>query len=163
MARSGFNTCVRTGEWTPAKALPECETMVAEKSVATRPITMAASLSSDGLFAYGKANLEPQGIYGLDAFVVQLKGKQVQKITVIGHTDRLGSAAGNRTLSEKRAAAVKNFLVSKGVNQNVIQTSGVGSAQPKTTAVQCNGVAQGASLIACLAPDRRVDIQVSYR
>jgi OOP family OmpA-OmpF porin len=66
-------------------------------------------------------------------------------------------------LSEKRAAAVKTYLASKGVDGKVIQTYGVGSSQPKTKADQCKGDAKNAETVACLSADRRVEIQVTYQ
>jgi len=75
---------------------------------------------------------------------------------VTGHTDRLGSDGYNQKLSERRADAVRNYLVSKGVPKDRIETIGMGEKQP---VVQCDQKSMKA-LIECLQPNRRVDVQV---
>jgi OmpA-OmpF porin, OOP family len=83
----------------------------------------------------------------------------VQKLEVVlvtGYTDRLGSDAYNQKLSEHRANAVRNYLVSKGVERSKIETIGMGKKQP---VVQCDQKEMKA-LINCLQPNRRVDVQV---
>jgi OOP family OmpA-OmpF porin len=160
LVRGGFNSCIRNADWTPAKALAECE---GGKAPAPAPMVMNTSVSSDGLFMFGKADLQPKGTGALNDLAAKLKGKKVSKLTVTGHADRLGNEAGNKVLSEKRAAAVKTYLVSKGVDGKAIQTFGVGSSQPKTKADQCKGDEKSAEAVACLAADRRVEIQVTYQ
>lgn len=167
--RSGSGTCLRSGSWAPAIAIPECEGTVAavapaaaKAATAPTPASSTTSLASENLFAFGQSKLQAAVVADLDALATQLKGQKVQKITVTGHTDRLGSAALNKSLAQKRAAAVKKYLVSKGISKSLIQAEGVGSAQPKTTAAECTGTAASPKLIACLARDRRVEIKVSY-
>ena len=74
-----------------------------------------------------------------------------------GHTDRIGTVAYNDRLSMRRAQAVKAYLVSKGVPADRIYTEGKGKRNPVTTG--CNQKNRKA-LIACLAPDRRVEVEV---
>ena len=155
LVKSGSGECVRTARWTPELAMPVCEGTVA--------LAMTTALSSDGLFAFGQSKLQSKVVADLDALVGKLKDKKVAKIAVTGHTDRLGSAAINTMLGKKRADTVKGYLVSKGVDKSLIQTDGVGSSQPKTTASQCVGEVANAKLVACLAPDRRVDLKVTFR
>lgn len=155
LIKSGFGECVRAVDWTPADALAECEGKVA-------PSASTLSLSSDGLFAFGKAQLLPAGTEALKSLADRLSGRHLVKLTVTGHSDRLGSAATNKTLSQRRAQAVKTYLSSQGIAASVIDTAGAGSSQPKTTAEQCPGKQRNAELIACLAPDRRVDIEVIH-
>jgi len=73
-----------------------------------------------------------------------------------GHADRLGSETYNQKLSERRADAVRDYLVAKGVPREKIETLGVGEKQP---VVQCDQKALKA-LIECLQPNRRVEVQV---
>ena len=80
-------------------------------------------------------------------------------IIAVGHTDRFGSDAYNQKLSEKRAAAVKAYLVSKGIEANRIYTEGKGKKNPVTKPDQCPGP-KSKKTIACLQPDRRVDIEL---
>ena len=80
-------------------------------------------------------------------------------ILVVGHTDRIGSDSYNQKLSERRAAAVKTYLVSKGIEANRVYTEGKGEKQP-VTGDKCKGNAPTKALIQCLQPDRRADIEV---
>ena len=102
--------------------------------------------------------LKPEGKAAIDSQVVG-KLAQVQKLEVVlvtGHTDRLGSDAYNQKLSVKRADAVRDYLVGKGVDKAKIETLGLGEKQP---VVQCEQKNRK-ELIACLAPNRRVEVQV---
>jgi OOP family OmpA-OmpF porin len=80
---------------------------------------------------------------------------QIGAITVTGHTDRLGSDQYNQRLSQRRADAVKKYLVSKGVATNRVNAVGKGEKEP---VVQCNEKARPA-LIKCLEPNRRVVVE----
>ena len=73
-----------------------------------------------------------------------------------GHTDRLGSQAYNEKLSLARADAVRDYLISKGVPKDKIEAIGMGEKQP---VVQCDQKNRK-ELIACLQPNRRVDVEV---
>lgn len=120
-------------------------------------------LNEDVLFAYAKADLKEEGRQALDNLVASLvKINPTQSaIIVVGHTDRIGSDSYNQKLSEHRANTVMKYLVSKGVPANLISARGVGKAQP-VTGTKCNAL-RGAELKACLAPDRRVEIEVKAR
>ena len=116
------------------------------------------TLDSKVLFDFDKADLKPEGKAAIDSQIVG-KIAQVQKLEVVlvtGHTDRLGSEAYNQKLSERRANAVRDYLVSKGVDKAKIETIGMGEKQP---VVQCDQKDRKA-LIECLAPNRRVEVQV---
>jgi OmpA-OmpF porin, OOP family len=120
-------------------------------------------LNEDVLFAYAKADLKEDGRQALDNLLTNLvKIKPTESaIVVIGHTDRIGSDSYNQKLSERRAQTVLNYLVKKGVPAEIISARGMGKAQP-VTGTKCNAL-RGASLKACLAPDRRVEIEVKAR
>ncbi len=79
---------------------------------------------------------------------------------VVGYTDRIGSDAYNQKLSEARARTVADFLVGKGLAASKVAIEGRGEANP-VTGTQCDGVKGKNQLIACLAPDRRVEVRVS--
>jgi len=81
----------------------------------------------------------------------------VEQIKIVGHADATGKAEANRRLSEARARSVKSYLVAKGVKPSVIITSGVGDTQPL---VQCDMKQPKDKLVECLAPNRRVEIEV---
>jgi OOP family OmpA-OmpF porin len=120
------------------------------------------SFSADTLFSFDRSELGPQGKVALDQFARELAGMQFDAITVEGHTDRLGSQAYNQKLSMRRAEAVKNYLVSPGgVDAGRISAVGKSESQPVTKAEDCRGTKPNPKLIACLQPDRRVDVEVS--
>jgi OmpA-OmpF porin, OOP family len=79
-------------------------------------------------------------------------------VLVTGHTDPIGSQAYNQKLSERRADAVRDYLVSKGVPKDKIETLGMGKTQP-IPGVVCNQ-ANLKEKIACFAPLRRVEVEV---
>ena len=81
--------------------------------------------------------------------------QKLEVVLVTGHTDRIGTEAYNQKLSERRADAVRDYLVSKGVDKAKIETIGLGEKQP---VVQCDQKNLKA-LIECLQPNRRVEVQ----
>lgn len=107
-------------------------------------------MSGDALFDTGRANLKPAAQAALDDLVNKLRGVKLEVIVVVGHTDNTGSAALNDRLSLRRAEAVKQYLVGKGIEANRIYTEGKGSRQP----VADNKTAQGRQ------QNRRVEIEV---
>ncbi|MCX7171240.1 MAG: OmpA family protein [Proteobacteria bacterium] len=125
------------------------------------PMPVKVSFSADSLFGFDKSTVSPEGNQHLDKFAADLKGTSYEVITVTGHTDRIGSQAYNMKLSERRAAAVKVYLVeSAGIPADKIAAKGVGEAQPVTKSGECVGTKATKKLIACLQPDRRVDVEV---
>jgi OOP family OmpA-OmpF porin len=128
--------------------------------VAQKPMPQKISFSGDALFAFDKSVLKPEGRVLLDGLVKQLSGATYDNIQATGHTDRFGSNAYNQKLSERRANAVKDYLASKDVMASRIDAQGKGETQPVTKAGDCKG-AKSAKVIACLQPDRRVDIEMT--
>jgi len=128
--------------------------------VAQKPMPQKISFSGDALFAFDKSMLKPEGRVLLDGLVTQLSGATYDNIQATGHTDRFGSSAYNQKLSERRANAVKDYLASKDVMASRIDAQGKGETQPVTKAGDCKG-AKSAKVIACLQPDRRVDIEMT--
>jgi OOP family OmpA-OmpF porin len=124
------------------------------------PASFNQTLSGDALFAFGKSgidDLSTQGRAELDGLASRVLAlPAIEIIHVIGHSDRIGSAAGNVTLSNKRAATVRNYLVQAGVPADRITAVGRGSVEP---VVECE-TEKGQALIDCLAPNRRVEVKV---
>ena len=117
------------------------------------------NLSSRELFEFNKATLTSEAKAKLDAEVVaKLKDVgDVRYINVNGHADRIGTAQYNQQLSEKRAEAVRAYLLSKGVDASKVETFGFG----KTTPVKsCPDQKDRKALIECLAPNRRVVVEI---
>ncbi len=176
VATSGAGLCWRTSFWTPAAAakdpagckcdkdlLPKevCEPKAAAPKAAPKPAAFGekVTIAADALFDFNKATLRPEGKAKLDDVVGKAKQLNLEVIIAVGHADRIGSAAYNQKLSEKRAASVKDYLVSKGIPANRVYTEGKGSKQPVTKPGQCKGP-KSKKVIECLQPDRRVDIEL---
>lgn len=88
------------------------------------------TLSADANFDFDKSTLKPAGKASLDQFMAELAGSRVSGITVVGHTDSIGTTAYNQGLSERRAASVANYLVGKGVPPAAIRAYGRGESEP---------------------------------
>lgn len=186
--RNSSGECWRTTSWTPALAGPPCDpgiqpaaAVVMPKAVAqvvppapapapvaapviapvVVPLPQKVSFSGDALFAFDKSVLRPESRVLLDDLVGKLSGTSYELISVTGHTDRIGSPAYNQKLSERRATAVKDYLVGKDVQAARIEAKGMGETQPVTMATDCKGNRASASLIECLQPDRRVDVEMT--
>ena len=143
------------------------ETMPAPAQVAApAPPALQAvkrvSFAAETLFGFDRANLQPGGNVSLDNFAKELEGTRFDSINVIGHTDRLGTSAYNQKLSEQRADAVKNYLTSNGkIDPSKVMATGKGESAPLTNAADCKGSKANVKLVACLQPDRRVDLDVN--
>lgn len=81
-------------------------------------------------FESGKATLADSGKAILDQMSVALLRLKDKKVEVIGHTDNAGSRAGNLSLSQARAEAVKAYVVGRGVHPDMVSVSGEGPDRP---------------------------------
>ena len=123
---------------------------------------LKVTFAADSLFDFDQSRVRPAGTQQLDKFAADLRGVAYDVITVTGHTDRLGSHAYNMKLSTRRAEAVSAYLVtSAGIPASKIVTQGVNGAEPVTAPGDCAGKKATPKLIACLQPDRRVEIEVT--
>jgi OOP family OmpA-OmpF porin len=145
-----------------AYVAPPPPVVVAAPAPAPAPLPLRkVSFKAESLFGFDSAELRAPGKTALDSFAGELAGTQYDRIAVTGHTDRLGSTAYNQTLSVRRADAVKAYLVaSTGIDAARISAEGRSESEPVTQPGDCKG-AKSARVIACLQPDRRVDIEVS--
>lgn len=126
------------------------------------PAPRKISLSADSLFDFDKSTVKPEGRVALDKLAADLRGAQYDAIRVTGHTDRIGSNAYNLKLSARRAEAVSAYLVqSAGIPAGKISSQGVNGANPVTKPGDCKGSKPTPALIACLQPDRRVEVEVT--
>ena len=177
VVKNGTGLCWRTGYWTPAMAVEECDPDLVKKVApmaapakaapapapapvaAPKPAAQKVTLAADALFDFNKADLRPEGKAKLDKLAGDIKGIKLEVIIAVGHADRFGTDAYNQKLSEKRAESVKAYLVGKGIEPNRVYTEGKGEKQPITKADQCKGP-KSKKVIDCLQPDRRVEIEV---
>jgi OOP family OmpA-OmpF porin len=132
---------------------------VAVEAPQAAPAPLRIALDTDMLFDFDKSELRAAGRLALDDFVSNIKRINPEMIMAVGFTDRLGSEAYNQGLSERRVLAVKTYLISKGIESNRVRTEGKGKADPITKTGECVGV-ESPTVIACLQPDRRVEVEV---
>ncbi len=150
------NYLAQTFHWAPAS----CADLLAGAAPAASDIKERHfNLSADALFEFAKYGVEdilPNGREELTAIAAKLKNADNAAIKVVGHTDRIGSDSANQLLSQRRAQTVREFLADRGVAASAITAEGRGESEPVK---DCEEQARTA-LIACLAPNRRVEIQV---
>ena len=126
-------------------------------AMATKP--GSATIATTVLFEYKKSELTPQAKEALDRDIVsRLPGfARVELISLTGHADRIAPRSYNMTLSRARAQAVKAYLVANGAGNSLIAVYGFGESQPVKA---CPDGGSRKQLIGCLAPNRRVVVQV---
>ncbi len=111
---------------------------------------MVITLQGEVLFKTNEAQLKPAAMVKLDQIAETLRGQE-RKILVLGHTDNQGGAGQlNQQLSERRASAVRDYLVSKGIPGDLIRAEGKGPSAPIADNTSVDGRAQ----------NRRVEIVV---
>jgi len=182
VVKSGSGLCWHTGSWTPEMAIAECdpdlmkkeapklaaaEVPAAEPAPAVAPDAPAfvpITLQAEALFGFDKAVIQPGGKQRLDEEVVAKMKEypQVELIRVTGYTDRIGTSAYNQKLSQRRADAVKDYLVGQGVAAGRIETAAKGEADPIASCNEVKGKANGKNrkLVECLQPNRRITVEI---
>ncbi|WP_396330245.1 OmpA family protein [Burkholderia anthina] len=122
------------------------------------PVAQVMRVSADALFAFDRGDLAdilPGGRADIRDIAAKLSASRFARIEVRGYTDRLGSASYNLQLSQRRANAVKALLVQHGIPADRIDARGLGEQDPIT---HCSDNQSHDGLVACLQPDRRVEI-----
>ena len=191
LVRNSYNECWRTGYWTPAMAIPECDPSLAKKAEpkmadaktpaaapaaapAPAPIVgpekaafVPITLQSETLFDFDKSIIHADGKRKLDDEVVgkMKQYPQVEVVLVTGHADRIGTDAYNQKLSQQRADAVKAYLTGQGVESGRIETDAKGESEPMVSCEEVKGKATGKNkkLVECLQPNRRVMVEVKVQ
>jgi len=164
VVRTGSGDCLHTTRWSIPNAIAECdpEIVAARDKVEVAAVEIVLNqvrLEADTLFEFDSSELTADGTRLLDDLVGNLTadGLQEQKLQITGYADRIGDDNYNLGLSQRRAVAVRDYLVTKGVLPDYIEADGVGTANP---VVGCEGE-HGAALVECLAPNRRTEIEFS--
>ena len=183
IVKSPTGLCWRTQWWSPATASCECDKDIlpaarcappmapkpaaqpapapkpAPAPMAAKACNFTARLTGDATFDFDKSVLKPAARAQLDKDVIGRLGScaSITGVSVNGHTDRIGSATYNQKLSERRANVVRDYLVSKGMDRSKIETFGYGKTQPIKS---CPDTKDFKALVACLAPNRRADVEV---
>lgn len=135
-----------------------------------RYVDETVPLAAKFLFGFDKFTLRPEAINTLDQLAAKLTDSSVQSVRIEGHTDFKGSDAYNQTLSDRRANTVAQYLISKGVPAGKVSAVGLGKSEARMTESCQREVAQlgkkvsaakkRTALIACIEPDRRVDVKI---
>lgn len=145
----------------PERVVERIVERVVERIVERPAAPMRFTLAGDALFTFNRsslADLLPGGISELEKVANGLQGGQVERVEIIGHADRLGSAPLNQQLSAARADTVRQYLMGKvSLPATSFSSRGAGQNESVTNCTQKNTV----ELINCLAPDRRVEIRAS--
>jgi len=174
--RSYSGECVHTYAWREGSRFADCEpkpvvpapVALPEPAPAPAPAPVVEApaplpqnvpfrLATETFFNFDKAVLTAEGQAALDDVANRLAVSQYDTITIVGHTDRIGTPQYNQKLSERRAKAMLEYLVAKGVPAEKISANGLGEANPTA---QCKNL-RGARLISCLQPDRFAEMTVS--
>jgi OmpA-OmpF porin, OOP family len=165
--------CWRDSSWTPATAYPGCDGAAnppppppppppapraappapppaAPRPAPAAPVSEKVTYAADTFFDFDKSDLKPEGKAKLDDLVSKMQGMNLEVIIAVGHTDNIGTKEYNQGLSERRANAVKAYLVTKGVEKNRIYTEGKSFTQP----IASNSTAEGR------AKNRRVEVEM---
>lgn len=155
-----------TPEPTPVAALPEIAPVDEAEALPAlqgpqKPAFEKVTLQSEVLFGFDKDNLREEGKQRLDADVVEKMKKhpEVELVLITGHTDRIGTDDYNQRLSDRRARAVKKYLMDQGIAENRLHTVGKGESEP---IVGCEGI-RGKKAIECLQPNRRVVVEIEVQ
>lgn len=184
--KNSSGECWRAGYWTPSMAVAECDPSLVKKekkaevkkqdTVPATPLVpnlgpdkpaLRVTIQAEALFDFDKAVLRAEGKKTLDEEVVaKMKAHpEVEVLLVTGHADRIGSEKYNQKLSEKRANAVKAYLVGQGVEDKRIEASGKGESEPVVDCKNVKGAQHGKNkkLVECLQPNRRVVAEVKVQ
>ncbi|WP_336950878.1 OmpA family protein [Acinetobacter sp. AS167] len=159
------NMYARSFYWNPINpqdgVCPPALTSPAKEQIPEKVSTKRYTFGTDALFTFDKSDIQdlnPKGRVDLDNLIAELEQfKVLNSIRITGYTDRLGSMSYNQKLSQDRAESLKQYLANRGVNLNIVSSQGRGPAQPVT---ECENNLSRTELINCLAPNRRVVIDV---
>ena len=133
--------CWRDSLWTPATADPKCDGALqpvapvpsAKPAPAKTVATVKVTYLANTLFDFDRSTIKPAGKQALDQLVAKLKTMTVEIAIAVGHTDSVGTDAYNLRLGMRRAEAVKQYLVSQGLEAGRIYSDTKGETQPVAT------------------------------
>ena len=186
----GAGVCVRTSDWTPARAIAECDPDLVKKPAPAKPkaapkpapkpkpkpeakpkkptpLNITEKIELQGM-PFDKAEMTPDNHKELTAFLAGLRKATKTRsavrfgaVVVTGHTDRIGTLKYNMGLSERRAVVVKDHLVkNENVDQKLILWEGKGPKEPIPVTKFCDNKMKRKQLIECLSPNRRVTVEI---
>lgn len=156
--------CVRT-MW--QQGYDECDAGLKEKTVVQETRTVvspARQLTREQrtvLFDFDKHQVDGQARQNLDTLSEVLKSSEdVRRAHIVGYADPIGTDTYNQALSERRAQAVKEYMAQRGyINTQVAEVRALGSSDEFA---KCEGVTEREAKIACLRPNRRVEVELEF-
>ena len=136
--------CWRDSAWTPATAAAECDGALLPvkptapavvKPAPVNPIVKTVqefriTYKAQSLFDFDRTVIKPEGRAELDQLVAKLKTVNTELIIAVGHTDSVGSDTYNLQLGQRRSEAVKQYLVSQGLEAGRVYTDSKGEREP---------------------------------
>ena len=184
--KNNYGSCWRAGYWTPSMAIEECDPDLVKKAAPaakkedTVPASPLVPPTGPGKPAFEKVTLQAETLFDFDKAVVRPDGKkilddevvgkmkeypQVEVLLITGHADRIGSEKYNQKLSERRAAAVKDYLTSQGVEASRLETAAKGESEPVVDCKDIKGAQtrKNKKLVECLQPNRRVVVEIKVQ
>ena len=172
--KNNYGECWRAGYWTPAMAVEECDPDLVKKKeeeppkkTEMMPPPATVPMAGPEKPAFAKVTIQAETLFDFDKAVVRADGKQllsdevvgkmkdnpqVEVLLVTGYADRIGTASYNMKLSQRRAEAVKAYLVDQGIDANRIETAAKGRANRSNK-----------KLVECLQPNRRVVLEIKVQ
>lgn len=143
----------------PEPAAPPPVAQAPAPAPAPQPVlqNVPFAVSMDTFFDFDSATLKPEGMATLDDLAERLAVTRYDTLTIVRHADRVGSVEYNQGLSERRAGAMRDYLVAHGIDGQKIAASGVGKSQPTAACPNLSGT----RLIDCLQPDRDAELTAS--
>lgn len=168
VVRDSSGKCVVTSAWNKDNATKEChpelfpEPKAAEPAPAPKavvvpppppPTPKVMVFDAAALFAVDKSDLTPAGKEKVKEYREQARAElsSAKTVKITGHTDSTGKPDYNQQLSQKRAEAVRDYLISLGGDASKMEVAGMGETQP----IADNKTAEGR------AKNRRVEVEVT--
>ncbi|WP_432696360.1 OmpA family protein [Marinobacterium sp. YM272] len=154
--RTGFGECWHDSSWTEDKAVVGCDGKVAMAEPEPKPVAPAYVMMDDTKKFALYFDFDSTEV-GDTSNIVNYIGtlSSLEEVNLVGHADPIGSSEYNQQLSKRRAEAVAAELADAGVDSSKMSIGFLGESAP---VANCTG--RGAELIACLRPDRRVDVEI---
>lgn len=143
-----------TAEGPDAAGVAPSDTAQAEPPAA-EPVRIF--VGTDAYFVFDQAELTPKAQDNLDKIVERAQDAEEVTIRIVGFADEIGAEDYNQSLSQRRADAVRVYLIERGIPADAVSVDARGETDP---IVRCEG-RQGGTLIDCLQPNRRAEVEFS--
>jgi OOP family OmpA-OmpF porin len=156
-----FSNCVRAdiNKGEDVCAPPPAPTPVVQYVPPPQPTKLSTEQRTI-YFDFNKTAITPDSAHKLDdAAAILRTAKDVRSTLIVGYADRIGTNSYNMSLSRKRAEAVKKYLADHGYVNTATELRAMGKEDSRTP---CDPALSRVQTIACLGPDRRVELEVQY-